>query len=124
MGMLHEMKSEYQPAELSYRSALQQIPGHTISLERLGKLISLGVVTIYEVSKPHRYLQSCSVSIVPSIAPAIVLKLFALTQVVYIFDIVKLFQRQCNASSKLSRQIHRTALRGTCLDDATWPQRR
>lgn len=37
-GLLHEMQSEFPAAEIVYRSALQMLPGHSIALERLGRV--------------------------------------------------------------------------------------
>ena len=36
--MLHELKLEYPASEVVYRSALQLLPGHTLALERLGRV--------------------------------------------------------------------------------------
>lgn len=37
-GLLHELKLEYPASEVVYRSALQLLPGHTLALERLGRV--------------------------------------------------------------------------------------
>ena len=37
-GVLHEMRGEYPASEVVFRSVLQLIPGHSIALERLGRV--------------------------------------------------------------------------------------
>ena len=37
-GLLHEMTNDFPSSEVSYRAALQIIPGHSIGLERLGRV--------------------------------------------------------------------------------------
>lgn len=38
LGLLHEMRAEFPASEMVYRAALQIIPGHSIALERLGRV--------------------------------------------------------------------------------------
>eukprot|EP01035_Chromulina_nebulosa_P018192 gene18192-23853_t len=37
-GLLHEIQSEFPDSEVAYRSALNLLPGHSIALERLGRV--------------------------------------------------------------------------------------
>jgi glucose repression mediator protein len=38
-GLLHEMRSEFPASEIVYRSALQILAGHSMALERLGRVL-------------------------------------------------------------------------------------